>query len=67
MVLDAVSVNDVEALYILYKRVSRSIIDDMQEEFVHVLFSCSHRQNHFSLLLQLFDVFDVKRNGIIEF
>ncbi|KAG5590006.1 hypothetical protein H5410_040520 [Solanum commersonii] len=42
------SVNDVEALYILYKRLSSSIIDD-------------------GLIHKLFDVFDLKRNGIIEF
>ncbi|WMV41303.1 hypothetical protein MTR67_034688, partial [Solanum verrucosum] len=62
------SVNDVEALYILYKRLSSSIIDDgliHKEEFLQALFSCSHRQNLFAD--RLFDVFDLKRNGIIEF
>ncbi|XP_015164038.1 calcineurin B-like protein 7 isoform X2 [Solanum tuberosum] len=62
------SENDVEALYILYKRLSSSIIDDgliHKEEFLQALFSCSHRQNLFAD--RLFDVFDLKRNGIIEF
>lgn len=62
------SVNDVEALYILYKKLSSSIIDDgliHKEEFLQALFSCSLRQNLFAE--RLFDLFDLKSNGIIEF
>ncbi|MCD7446882.1 hypothetical protein HAX54_018852 [Datura stramonium] len=62
------TVNDVEALHILYKKLSSSIIDDgliHKEEFLQALFSCSNRQNLFAD--RLFDVFDLKRNGIIEF
>ncbi|CAN4077044.1 unnamed protein product [Withania somnifera] len=62
------TMNDVEALYILYKKLSSSIIDDgliHKEEFLQALFSCSHRQNLFAD--RLFDLFDLKRNGIIEF
>ncbi|XP_078167919.1 calcineurin B-like protein 9 isoform X4 [Carex rostrata] len=42
------SVNEVEALYELYKRISCSIIDD-------------------GLIHKVFDLFDEKRNGVIEF
>ncbi|XP_078167923.1 calcineurin B-like protein 9 isoform X3 [Carex rostrata] len=42
------SVNEVEALYELYKKISCSIIDD---GFIH----------------KVFDLFDEKRNGVIEF
>ncbi|PHT81184.1 Calcineurin B-like protein 7 [Capsicum annuum] len=62
------TVNDVEALYVLYKTLSSSIIDDghiHKEEFLQALFSCSDRQNLFAD--RLFDLFDLKRNGIIEF
>ncbi|KAM3339010.1 calcineurin B-like protein 7 isoform X1 [Capsicum galapagoense] len=62
------TVNDVEALYVLYKTLSSSIIDDghiHKAEFLQAIFSCSDRQNLFAD--RLFDLFDLKRNGIIEF
>ncbi|XP_040939529.1 calcineurin B-like protein 7 isoform X1 [Gossypium hirsutum] len=70
------TVNEVKALYDLFKRVSSSIIDDSlihKEEFQHAVFRNSSKQNLFAdrqlvfLILQVFDLFDVKHNGVIEF
>lgn len=52
----------------LYKKLSSSIIDDgliHKEEFQFALFKNRNRKNLFAD--RLFDVFDVKRNGVIEF
>ncbi|XP_075522723.1 calcineurin B-like protein 7 isoform X1 [Primulina tabacum] len=62
------NVNEVEALYILFEQLSSSAIDDgfiHKEDFLLALFNCSSEQNLLSE--RLFDLFDVKRNGVIEF
>lgn len=62
------TISEVEALYVLYKKLSSSIIDDgliHKEEFQFALFKNRNRKNLFAD--RLFDVFDVKRNGVIEF
>ncbi|GFQ08739.1 calcineurin b-like protein 7, partial [Phtheirospermum japonicum] len=64
----AVNVNEVEALYILFEQLSNSIVDDGQirkEEFLLALFDCSSKKN--ILAERLFELFDLKRNGVIEF
>ncbi|KAJ4837982.1 Calcineurin B-like protein 9 [Turnera subulata] len=63
-----VSVNEVEALYELYKKLSNSIIKDgliHKEELQFALFNSRVGENLF--LDRVFDLFDEKKNGVIEF
>ncbi|KAK8521007.1 hypothetical protein V6N13_077130 [Hibiscus sabdariffa] len=62
------TVNEVKALYDLFKRLSSSIIEDgliHKEEFQLGVFRNSSNQNLFAD--RLFDLFDAKHNGVIEF
>ncbi|XP_068475941.1 calcineurin B-like protein 4 isoform X1 [Phaseolus vulgaris] len=62
------TVKEVEALHVLFKRLSSSLIDDgfiHKEELQLALFQTPNGKNLF--LDRVFDVFDQKRNGVIEF
>ncbi|XP_022637448.1 calcineurin B-like protein 10 isoform X3 [Vigna radiata var. radiata] len=62
------TIKEVEALHVLFKRLSSSLIDDgfiHKEELQLALFQTPNGKYFF--LDRVFDVFDQKRNGVIEF
>ncbi|KAJ0448081.1 putative EF-hand domain-containing protein [Helianthus annuus] len=65
-----VSVSEVEALYELFKKLSSSIINDgfiHKEEFQLALFKNRNRNRRNLFSDRIFDLFNLKCNGVIDF